>query len=110
MHGMLICLLLVGLGVVFIAEYESRETVSATENRRLAVWPELTQATLLDGSFARAVELYVADHFPLREIFGLGFALEISSSGSKSRGLGGLSAPGSGESGPSLTGGLGLKT
>ena len=79
---MLICLLLVGLGVVFIAEYESRQTVSTTENRRLAVWPELTQASLLDGSFARAVELYVADHFPLRESF-----TEIASVVKTSRGL-----------------------
>jgi hypothetical protein len=79
---MLICLLLVGLGVVFIAEYESRQTVSTTENRRLAVWPELTQVSLLDGSFARAVELYVADHFPLREYF-----TEIASLVKTSRGL-----------------------
>ena len=57
MHGMLICLLLLGLGIIFIAEYESRQTVSTTENRRLAAWPELTRVTLLDGSFARGVEL-----------------------------------------------------
>lgn len=81
-HGMLICLLLAGLGVIFIAEYESRQTVSTTENRRLAVWPELTQVSLLDGSFARAVELYVADHFPLREYF-----TEIASLVKTSRGL-----------------------
>ena len=82
LHGILICLLLTGLGVIFIAEYETRQTVSTTENRRLAVWPELTQVSLLDGSFARAVELYVADHFPLREIF-----TEIASLVKTNRGL-----------------------
>ena len=46
---------------------------------------------------------------PLRGFFGFGLGLKISSSGSKSLGLGGLSVPESGASGPSLTGGLGLK-
>lgn len=68
-HGLLICLLLTALGIIFIAEYASRETVSATENRRLATWPELTQESVLDGSFARGIEAYVADHFPLRDYF-----------------------------------------
>ena len=81
-HGFLIFLLLTGLGIIFIAEYESRQTVSITENRRLAAWPELTQVSLLDGSFARGVELYVADHFPLRETF-----TEIASLVKTSRGL-----------------------
>lgn len=69
LHGLLICLLLTALGIIFIAEYASRETVSATENRRLATWPELTQESVLDGSFARGIEAYVADHFPLRDYF-----------------------------------------
>ena len=68
-HGLLTCLLLTALGIIFIAEYASRETVSATENRRLATWPELTQESVLDGSFARGIEAYVADHFPLRDYF-----------------------------------------
>lgn len=68
-HGLLISLLLTALGIIFLAEYESRQSVSTTENRRLAVWPELTQESLLDGSFARGIESYVADHFPLREYF-----------------------------------------
>lgn len=68
-HGVLISLLLTVLGIMFLAEYESRQTVSETENRRLATWPELTQESVLDGSFARGIELYVADHFPLREYF-----------------------------------------
>lgn len=68
-HGLLMSLLLTALGIIFLAEYESRQSVSATENRRLAVWPELTQESLLDGSFARGIESYVADHFPLRDYF-----------------------------------------
>jgi hypothetical protein len=50
-HGALICLLLVGLGIVFIAEYESRETVSTAENRRLAAWPQLTRVYNFSASF-----------------------------------------------------------
>ncbi len=68
-HGLLMSLLLSVLGIIFIAEYESRQSVSTTENRRLAVWPELTQESVLDGSFARGIESYVADHFPLRDYF-----------------------------------------
>lgn len=68
-HGALISLLLMVLGILFLAEHESRQTVSETENRRLATWPELTQESVLDGSFARGIEAYVADHFPLREYF-----------------------------------------
>ncbi|MFM7012233.1 MAG: hypothetical protein ACKO0Z_23375, partial [Betaproteobacteria bacterium] len=62
-------LLLTALGIIFLAEYESRQSVSTTENRRLAVWPELTQESVLDGSFARGIESYVADHFPVRDYF-----------------------------------------
>lgn len=68
-HGLLISLLLTALGIIFLAEYESRQSVSTTENRRLAVWPEFTQVSVLDGSFARGIESYVADHFPLRDYF-----------------------------------------
>jgi hypothetical protein len=69
LHALLIFLLLSSLGVIFLAQYESRQAVSETENRRLAAWPALTQENLLDGSFARGIESYVADHFPLREYF-----------------------------------------
>ncbi len=68
-HGMLMSLLLTALGIIFLTEYESRQSVSTTENRRLAVWPELSQESVLDGSFARGIESYVADHFPLRDYF-----------------------------------------
>jgi DHHW protein len=69
LHALLIFLLLTSLGVIFLAQYEARQVVSETENRRLAAWPALTQESLLDGSFARGIESYVADHFPLREHF-----------------------------------------
>jgi hypothetical protein len=68
-HGLLMSLLLTALGIIFLSEYESRQSISTTENRRLAVWPVLTQESVLDGSFARGIESYVADHFPLRDYF-----------------------------------------
>ena len=58
---------LVGLGALFVSEYDRREEVSDSENRRLASWPALSEEMLLSGEYFKAIELYVADHFPWRD-------------------------------------------
>lgn len=40
---------------------------SPNENRYLAKLPELTQSSLLNGSFMAGLDEYVSDHFPLRD-------------------------------------------
>lgn len=82
--------------------WPSRATVSVIEARALATWPEFSAEALRSGRYTRDLELFVADHFPLREDFvGFTFALRArfgvrSSStvyGSKGGALGGFEEP-----------------
>lgn len=61
-------LLLVGLGGWF-ALAPSSQTVSEVEARALAPLPAFSVAELRAGRYTRDLELYVADHFPLRDRF-----------------------------------------
>ena len=47
--------------------FSERKSVSETENRPLAAFPEISPASLLDSNGGEAVEAYVSDHFPLRK-------------------------------------------
>ena len=72
-HHALHALMVVGfislLGVLFTLTFQFNQSVSELENRRLANWPTLSSHTLLDGSYSRDIEKYVADHFPGRSWF-----------------------------------------
>lgn len=46
-----------------------RPTESQVEKRRLTEFPKLTVAGLVDGSFARGIDTWYADTYPLREAF-----------------------------------------
>lgn len=53
-------------------------TYSETERRDLAVFPELSKNTLLDGSFMTSFETYAMDTFPVRDTFrGIKSASEL---------------------------------
>lgn len=56
-------LLLLGM-VLFVVR--PKAAIAEGENRALARWPALTMTNVMDGRFARDVEVYVADHFPFR--------------------------------------------
>jgi hypothetical protein len=62
---------LVVLGMMFAASLvvSGDERRSERENRTLAAWPTASFAALRDGSYTRAIDAWVADHFPLRERF-----------------------------------------
>lgn len=60
--------LLVGLGVWFFVA-PSRAEVSQVEARALAKLPVFSFEALRSGRYAKDLDLYVADHFPLREAF-----------------------------------------
>lgn len=44
-----------------------KQAYSASERRRLAVMPELSTETVLNGKFTGGLETYLLDHFPFRE-------------------------------------------
>ena len=60
--------LLAALGGAFVFARRGAD-VSEVENRKLAAMPALTWGAVYGGSYTRDVELYIADHFPLREPF-----------------------------------------
>jgi len=68
-HSLIVIGLVTVLGVFFALSLRFNPSVSELENRRLASWPTLTSETLLDGSYSREIEKYVADHFPGRAWF-----------------------------------------
>lgn len=68
--------MLVVLSVAFFVA--PTQAVSATEGRALAPWPAFTFEDLKSGLYTRALELYVADHFPLRDDF-VGFTAQVRS-------------------------------
>lgn len=65
-HALLVMGLVCALGILFVLTLQRNQSISELENRRLAKWPTLSSQTLLDGSYAREIEKYVADHFPGR--------------------------------------------
>ena len=65
-HALMVIGLISVFGVLFALTLRLNQSVSELENRRLANWPTLSSQTLLDGSYARDIEKYVADHFPGR--------------------------------------------
>jgi hypothetical protein len=69
MHALMVVGLISLLGVLFAWTFRFNQSVSELENRRLAHWPTLSSHTLLDGSYSRDIEKYVADHFPGRGWF-----------------------------------------
>ena len=65
-HALMVIGLISVFGVLFALTLRLNQSVSELENRRLANWPTLSSQTLLDGSYSRDIEKYVADHFPGR--------------------------------------------
>ena len=65
-HALIMVGFISALGVLFALTLQHNQSISELENRRLANWPTLSSETLLDGSYTRAIEKYVADHFPAR--------------------------------------------
>jgi len=68
-HSLIVVGLVGVLGIFFALTLDVNKSVSELENRRLASWPALTSESLLDGSYSRDIEKYVADHFPVRGWF-----------------------------------------
>lgn len=66
LHALILVGLISAIGVLFALTLQHNQSISELENRRLAKWPTLSSETLLDGSYAREIEKYVADHFPGR--------------------------------------------
>lgn len=58
---------LLGIAVLFIAL--PQKAYSENEKRVLADFPEITWKSVADGSFGSKLETYLADHFPLRDMF-----------------------------------------
>jgi len=76
LHSLIVIGLVCILGAFFTLTLRLNASVSELENRRLASWPTLTSETLLNGSYSRDIEKYVADHFPGRAWFTeLAFAI-----------------------------------
>jgi hypothetical protein len=65
-HALIMVGIISALGVFFALTLHHNQSISELENRRLASWPTLSSEALLDGSYTRAIEKYVADHFPAR--------------------------------------------
>lgn len=65
-HALMVIGLISLFGILFALTLRLNQSVSELENRRLANWPTLSSQTLLDGSYTKDVETYVADHFPGR--------------------------------------------
>lgn len=63
--------LLVVFSMLFVAGllYGDDDTYSEGENRPLASWPTFSLVALREGRYTRAIDDWVADHFPLREHF-----------------------------------------
>lgn len=55
-------------GAIFMIAADRTNTVSETENRALAPFPEWAQAALWSGEYFRELENYIADHFAFRDV------------------------------------------
>ncbi|MFM8593845.1 MAG: DHHW family protein, partial [Chloroflexota bacterium] len=73
-------LLFAGLLCLMLAP---KATVASAENRRLATWPRIDRSSVVAGRYARGVESFIADHFPLRDRL-----LLVSDQVSRLRGIG----------------------
>ena len=62
-------LLLVWLGLAVLAWLKPAGTLSVAERRPLAQFPEVSQDTILSGSFMEKFEDYATDQFPGRNLF-----------------------------------------
>jgi hypothetical protein len=65
-HALVLIGFVICVGILFIYSFRFNEQVSEVENRRLAQWPVLNKESVLNGQYAKDVEIYVADHFPGR--------------------------------------------
>ncbi len=61
------CLVIGALSVLFVALPDKE--FSEQENRALEQAPELTREAFFSGDFARSINVYFADQFPLRDTF-----------------------------------------
>ena len=61
-------MLLLAVGIYYVALAPKEATYSETENRNLAAMPELTINNLLTGAFSGEIEEYFLDRFPKRDI------------------------------------------
>jgi hypothetical protein len=66
--ALVVPLLLTAFGAWFLVD-PNAQTVSMVEARALAPWPRFSVAALQKGQYTKDVELFVADHFPLRDHF-----------------------------------------
>ena len=62
-------LLVLWTALALFAWVKPADAVSLTERRTLSQMPEVTEESLLNGSFMEAFESYTLDQFPLRETF-----------------------------------------
>lgn len=66
----LLVILLSGMTLIGLFSLVDRDaTHSQTENRKLAAKPAFSLSSLLDGSYAKALDTYYSDTFPGRELF-----------------------------------------
>ena len=65
-HALMLISFVICVGILFVYTFRFNQEVSELENRRLAQWPVLNKESVLNGQYAKDVEIYVADHFPGR--------------------------------------------
>lgn len=61
------CLIIFGICIAFLVTPKSE--VSRSERRKLAVFPEINTESVFSAKLYSDIELYLLDHFPLREGF-----------------------------------------
>lgn len=74
-------ILLTALILVFSCAFflSEKRTFSESENRYLSSFPEFSFEDLKDGTYTEEIQTYLADHFPLRDLFmGLKAETEIA--------------------------------
>ncbi len=71
LQGQYLSRLLVGTVVVFLVLglLWKDQDFSESENRKLAQFPKITVSSLMDGSFLSGLSDYVADQFPMRDMW-----------------------------------------
>ena len=62
-HALMLISFVICVGILFVYTFRFNQEVSELENRRLAQWPVLNKESVLNGQYAKDVEIYVADHF-----------------------------------------------
>jgi hypothetical protein len=66
-HILIFTTILGSLGLLLLVL--PKQTVSDAEQRRLCPWPQFSWASLGAGTYTDSLDLYVSDHFPLRNDF-----------------------------------------